>query len=192
MDLSESRHLTAESIAAYLAGEVSAEQRAAAQQHLLTCPDCRLDVAEASELGKERRRVRWLTVGLPAAAAAVLAVVLLGPATRDVTDDTPILRGEQAEGTVRFEAVSPINGTEVSRDSLVFRWRSEGTQAHYVMTLIDEDGDVLWTTGTPDTMLGLPRDVGLVSGQQYFWYVDALLEGARSSTTGVQEFLVRQ
>ena len=192
MVFTETGHLTPEMIAAYLGQKVSGEGRQAVQQHLLTCKECRLDLADASELGAVRRRVRWLAVGLPAAAAAVLAVVLLGPATRDATDDTPLLRGEQAEGTVRFEAVSPINGAEVSRDSLAFRWRSEGAQAHYVMTLTDENGDIVWTTGTSDTTLGLPRDVGLVSGQQYFWYVDALLEGARSSTTGVQEFLVKQ
>jgi len=192
MVFTETGHLTPELIAAYLEQQVSADERQAVQQHLLTCKACRLDLAEASELGAVRRRGRWLAVGLPAAAAAVLAVVLLGPATRDATDDTPLLRGEQAEGTVRFEAVSPINGAEVSRDSLAFRWRSEGAQAHYVMTLTDENGDIVWTTGTSDTTLGLPRDVGLVSGQQYFWYVDALLEGARSSTTGVQEFSVKQ
>ena len=192
MAFTETGHLTPEMIAAYLEREVSGEGQQAVQQHLLTCKECRLDLAEASELGAVRRRVRWLAVGLPAAAAAVLAVVLLGPAMRDATDDTPVLRGAQAVGTERFEAVSPINGTEMSRDSLVFHWRSEGTQAHYVMTLTDENGDVLWTTGTSDTTLGLPRDVGLVSGQTYFWYVDALLEGARSSTTGVQEFSVER
>ncbi len=192
MAFTDTGHLTPELISAYLGQEVSADEQQAVQQHLLTCKECRLDLAEASELGAVPRRVRWLAVGLPAAAAAVLAVVLLGPAMRDATDDTPVLRGAQAEGTERFEAVSPINGTEMSRDSLVFRWRSEGTQAHYVMTLTDENGDVLWTTGTSDTTLGLPRNVGLVSGQTYFWYVDALLEGARSSTTGVQEFSVEQ
>ena len=192
MVFTETGHLTPEMLAAYLGQEVSGEERQAVQQHLLTCKECRMDLAEASELGAVRRRVRWLAVGVPAAAAAVLAVVLLGPATRGVTDDTPVLRGEQAEGTVRFEAVSPINEAEVSRDSLLFRWRSEGAQAHYVMTLTDKNGDIVWTTGTSDTTLGLPRDVGLVSGQEYFWYVDALLEGARSSTTGVQDFLVKQ
>ena len=192
MVFTETGHLTPEMIAAYLGQEVSGEERQAVQQHLLTCKECRVDLAEASELGAARHRVRWLAVGLPAAAAAVLAVALFGPSTRDVTNDTTVLRGEQAEGTERFEAVSPINGTEMSRDSLVFRWRSEGAQAHYVMTLTDENGDVLWTTGTSDTTLGFPRDVGLVSGRTYFWYVDALLEGARSSTTGVQEFLVKQ
>ncbi len=192
MAFTETGHLTPEMIAAYLEREVSGQGRQAVQQHLLTCKECRVDLAEASEFGAVGRRDRWLAVGVPAAAAAVLAVVLIGPATRDVTDDTPVFRGEQAEGTVRFDAVSPIGGTEVSRDSLVFRWRSEGAQAHYVMTLTDENGDIVWTTGTSDTTLGLPRDVGLVSGQQYFWYVDALLDGARSSTTGVQEFLVKQ
>ncbi len=192
MAFTQTGHLTPEMIAAYLGQEVSGDGQQAVQQHLLTCKECRVDLAEASDLGRERRRVRWMAVGLPAAAAAVLAVVLLGPSMRDVTDDTPVLRGEQAEGTVLFEAVSPINGTEVSRDSLLFRWRSEGAQAHYVMTLTDENGDIVWTTGTSDTTLGLSQNVSLVSGQEYFWYVDALLEGARSSTTGVQEFLVKQ
>ncbi|MCH7717661.1 MAG: zf-HC2 domain-containing protein [Gemmatimonadetes bacterium] len=191
MVFTETGHLTPEMIAAYLGQEVSGEERQAVQQHLLTCKECRVDLAEASELGAVGRRVRWLAVGLPAAAAAVLAVVLLGPATRDATDDTPVLRGEQAEGTARFKAVSPVDGAEVSLDSLVFRWRSEGTGVHYLLTLTDENGDVFWTAGTSDTSLALPLEVGLATGQRYFWYVDALLEGARSSTTGVREILIQ-
>ena len=84
-----------------------------------------------------------------------------------------------------------MDGAEVSRDSLVFRWRSEGTGVHYLLTVTDENGDVLWTAGTSDTSLALPLDVGLVPGQRHFWYVDALLEGARSSTTGVREILIQ-
>ncbi len=63
--------------------------------------------------------------------------------------------------------------------------------AHYVLTVTDENGDVVWTAETSDTSLVLPRGVDLKSGSRYYWYVDALLDDARSSTTGVREFTIR-
>ena len=48
----------------------------------------------------------------------------------------------------------------------------------------------MFTNDLADTTLVLPRSVGLELGAPYFWYVDALLEGARSTSTGVQEFRV--
>ena len=186
-------HLSPELIAAYLNQAVSLAERQDVERHLLICKDCRVDLTEASELGKERRRVRWMVVAVPAAAAAAVAVFMLGPAQRETlpSGGPPVMRGEQAEGTLRFAAVSPMDGAEVSRDSLVFSWRSEGTGVHYLLTLTDGNGDVLWTAGTSDTSLALPLEVGLAPGQRYFWYVDALLERARSSTTGVREILIQ-
>ncbi len=193
MGLNDSQHLRPELIAAYLAQEASADERQAVQRHLLTCRDCRRDVAEASELGTGRKRRRWIAVSIPAAAAAAVAVAILVPAERAGVDssDRPVMRREQAVGIKLFAAVTPAEGAAVGSDTLVFRWRSEGSGTHYLLTLTDANGDVVWTEGTSDTTLVLPRDVGLKSGGRYFWYVDALLEGARSSTTGVLEFQVR-
>ncbi len=189
MALVDNQHLTPELISAYLGQAASAEEHRMAQRHLLACAACRKDVAEAAELTATVRPRRWPAVAIPAAAAAVVVFLLL-PGQGTGPAETPI-RGPGTEGVQQFAAVAPAEGAPILGDSLVFLWRSEGPDVHYVLTVTDENGDVVWTAGTPDTSLVPPRGVGLQSGHRYFWYVDALLENARSSTTGVREFTIR-
>jgi len=186
--VTDSQHLTPELIAAFLAREVSTEELQVVQNHLLACRACREDVDEAALLTAGRRPRRWVLFTIPAAAAAALFLLLPG---QGVHPDGTTVRGPGTEGVRQFAVVMPPERVAVSGDSLVFQWRSEGPEVHYVLTLTDEDGDVLWTAGTPDTVLVPPRGVGLRAGRRYFWYVDALLDGARSSTTGVREFTVQ-
>ncbi len=122
------------------------------------------------------------------AAAAVFAILVLGP---EGTESDSVLRGQRADGTRTFAAVVPAVDAEVRAGSLVFTWRSEGTGVHYLLTVTEESGDVLWTADTSDTTVVLPNNVGVTPGQRYYWYVDALLEGAASSTTGVRAFVLR-
>lgn len=187
--MTDSQHLTPELIAAYLAQEASEEEHRAVQRHLLACGDCRRDVAQASELTQDRKPRHWIAVAIPAVAAAVALLVLV-PGQGTSPDETAT-RGPGTEGVRQFATVTPAEGAPVSGDSLVFLWRSEGYDVHYVLTVTDENGDVVWTAGTRDTSLVPPRGAGLKSDNTYFWYVDALLEGARSSTTGVREFAIR-
>jgi hypothetical protein len=193
MTPTSAEHIEPEAIAAYLDRGLSAEERQAVERHLLVCGECRRDLAEAADLGSARRPRRWVMVGIPAAAAAVLALVIFGPLQSPGirNPDRPTVRGEQAEGTRSFAPVAPIDGAELAVDSIAFSWRSEGPGVHYLLTLTDENGDIVWSTGTADTSLSLPREVGLQPGQRYYWYADALLQGARSSTTGILEFRVR-
>jgi len=188
--LTDRQHLSPEIIAAYLAREASPEERRVVLQHLLVCPDCRLDTDEARELGTDRRRQLWAAAAIPVAAAAALLLVLMPD--QPTTPAGTAVRGPALEGVRQFAAVTPVNGTAVASDSIVFWWHSEGAGVHYVLTVTDENGDVVWTAPTADTTLAPPRGVGLAPGQHYYWYVDALLEDARSSTTGVQEFSVRR
>ena len=190
----EGEHMRPDIIAAYLNRAVAREEKEAIELHLLVCRDCRRDLAEAAELGQRRRAKRVLVWGAPAAAAAVLALFLLGPFGRIgvPSGGDAVLRGQPTEGTARFAALAPPEGVAVAVDSLEFAWRSAGGQVHYLLTLTDENGDVVWTTGTSDTTAVLPRSVGLQPGGRYFWYVDALLEGAASSTTGIHEFVVNR
>jgi hypothetical protein len=187
--VTDSQHLSPELIAAYLAREASAEEHQAVQKHLLACRACREDVDEAGLLTAGRRPRRWVIVAIPAAAAAAALFLLLpGPG---VGPERTTVRGPGTEGVRQFAVVRPTERMQVAGDSVVFQWRSEGPEVHYVLTLTDEDGDVVWSAGTPDTVLVPPRGAGLKPGSRYFWYVDALLDGARSSTTGVREFTVR-
>lgn len=189
MALTDPQHLSPELIAAYLAHEASAEEHRTVQRHLVACADCRRDVAEAAALTADPRPRRWIAIAIPAAAAAVALFVLLpGQGTRP---DGLATRGPGTEGVRQFSAVMPAEKAPVSVDSLMFLWQSEGPSAHYVLTVTDESGDVVWTAETSDTSLVLPRGVDLKSGNRYYWYVDALLDDARSSTTGVREFTIR-
>ena len=70
--------------------------------------------------------------------------------------------------------------------------KAAGEAAHYVFTLTDASGDVVFTNGQPDTTLMLPPSVGLSPGAQYFWVVDALLDGARFTSTDFQGFVVER
>ena len=193
MAQSKDEHLEAKTIASYLDGALSIDERQAVERHFLVCGSCRRDWAEAAEFGRKPRTGRWVAVGIPAAAAAALVLAFLGPLqqSRVRSPGRPILRGAQTEGVLTFAAVAPVGGAELPVSNVAFSWRSEGPDAHYLLTLTDENGDVVWSTSTTDTLLALPREVGLVREGRYFWFVDALLEGARSSTTGVQEFVVK-
>jgi len=189
-DVTDPQHLTPAIIAAYLAQEASPEEHRIAQEHLLTCPECRRDMDEAQVLGAEREPRRWAPVAIPAAAAAIV-LFLLVPGLRRPSEPVAV-RGPATEGVPQFAAVTPADGSTVFGDSVSFVWRSEGPTAHYVLTVTDENGDVVWTAPTSDTTLAPPRGVGLAVGRRYYWYVDALLENARSSTTGVHEFGIRR
>ena len=189
MVVTDTQHLEPDRIVAYLARELPPDELRSVQQHLLDCQDCRQDMAEASKLAGDGRPRRWLAIALPAAAAAVALVVVFSGQGADT--GSAITRGPGAEGVRQFAAVSPAVGASVAGDSVTFVWRSEGSGAHYAVTVTDENGDVVWTIGTSDTTVVPPRGVELTAGRSYFWYVDALLEGARSSTTGVQEFTIR-
>jgi len=183
-------HVTADWIAAYLDGGLTREERERLERHLLVCADCRKDLADASELTPRETR-RWLVGGGVSAALAAAAVLMLWLGANDAgsrLDRSPVLRGSATD--VQVEAVTPSEGADVAADSLVFTWRSAGATASYVFTLTDEDGDVLYTASQSDTTLVLPRSVGLAPAGQYYWVVDALLDGARSATSGFQGFRV--
>jgi len=183
--------MTAERIVAYLDGGLIAEERENLERHMPVCSECRHDLAEASELAGQDRS-RWLTRAVPvaAAAAAVLLLWVGGPEMLQRPAGEPTLRGPGAAAPL--EIVSPIDGSATDPESLVFSWRAAGAGAHYVFTLTDANGDIVFTNGQPDTTLVLPRSVGLDPGAQYFWVVDALLDGARSTSTRFQGFVVER
>jgi len=177
--------MTSERIAAYLDGGLTPEEREGLEEHLVVCSECRQDLAEASDL-TGRKRPHWLVLAVPLAAAAALILFFMGVPMRTPLEDTARLRGPAA-GTA-LAIVSPLDGSASHPDSLVFRWRAAGAEAHYIFTLTDAQGDVVFTDDLADTTLVLPESVDLEPGRPYFWWVDALLDGARSTSTGVQEF----
>jgi len=188
-----SDHLTPHEIAAYLAGSVTGTDRDQMERHLTICDPCRLEMVAGSRDVPRPNPAKWVAVAVPLAAAAVMATLLLlpsGPRPDPATPVSPVLRGESSEGVPTFDALEPADGETVGAAGIQFGWRSKGSDAHYSLTLADAQGDVVWTRTSPDTVLALPDEILLEAGSTYFWFVDALLPGARFATTGIQKFMV--
>lgn len=186
-------HPSTETLSGYLDGMLSREQARIVEEHLDRCPACRSDLQAVTSVLRSRRRTKWVRLGLPS--AAVAAAVLLVLARGREASLEPVLRDTQpiAADAGRFEAVFPGSTIPVPIDSVVFRWRSASPDRGtlYRLTLTDERGDVLWTTETRDTT-AVPEGTGrLSSGLRYLWYVDALLPGAVTATTGIRDFRIR-
>lgn len=179
-----------ERLTRHVAGLATDEEVREAERHLLLCRECRhalVATATRHRSAERRRRARRVA---PFAAAAVL-VLSIGTylARSQGSPDGTVLRGAPVAGG--FLAVAPVRDAGVSADAVVFTWTGAPGDAYYALTLTDAGGAVVWSTETADTAIALPAEVRLQAGARYYWFIDALLDGANSATTGVQEFQVR-
>ncbi|HEX4628310.1 MAG TPA: zf-HC2 domain-containing protein [Gemmatimonadales bacterium] len=186
-------HLASTELAGYLDSRLAAADRARIEAHLADCAACRGELIDAGRLLKslpERRsRFMWGAAGAAGVAAAVVALVVArsGP---QVGSLRPGERGGDA-GTPAIAVVRPGSGAIVSPSAPEFVWHPAGADAQYRVTLTTERGDVVWaSTVLADTVRVVPASVRLRGGQEYFWYVDALLPDGRSATSGVRRFTV--
>jgi hypothetical protein len=197
MPQSHAGHLTPGQISAYLAGTIDGPDRQEMERHMTACDSCRREMVAASELIPRAGSRKWVAVLAPVAAAAAIAALLLVPSHGPGgTSSTPVpgtvLRSEGSEAIPGIEVVEPSPGATVATQGTQFRWKSAGEDPLYRVTLTDDGGDVVWTATASDTVLGLPTEIILEGGRSYFWFVDALLPGARSATSGIQRFTVQR
>jgi len=185
-------HLDAATTASYLDGRLEARETERVRSHLADCDECRAEVVEVAGAAERITSTKRRRLYVPAAAAAVAALVLIGgPLTRDA-DRGDVLRAPDRIGTQgaadAIAAVTPSAGATVDPSGLVLTWRAVGPQTMYRVTVTDSGGDPLWSRETRDTAVLLPAQVVLERGAPYRWYVDALFPDGRTATTGVQSF----
>src|SRR5688572_22565271 len=95
------RHLDSNQIAAYVDGGVHGEERMSIEAHLAGCAECRAEVADVSRIVRTAPAARRFPsrIWIPVAAAAVFAVLWVGPrALRDRAE--PELREEAVTMTI--------------------------------------------------------------------------------------------
>jgi hypothetical protein len=182
-------HLSPERIAAYLAHKLSAGDRDVVEKHLTFCKRCRGEVVGAARFQNKwtprRKYMRFVTI---LAAAALVVLVLSVDRVRTV-DAISTLRSTSSS-LPTFETVSPVDGGTANGIELRFVWRAEQDEPFYDLHVLDAIGDEVWAHSTADTSVLLAEHVHLEPGQTYFWFVDALLRGVQTSTTGIREFTV--
>lgn len=184
-------HLSATDLAGYLGGGGAPADRARIQAHLAQCAECRDDaVATTRILGAERRAraIRRAVVAAAAVAAVLVLVLVTRPAPTPIDQPTTRGLGSGASSEPQVRALSPIGGVPLGAGPTSFIWRSIPGALEYRLTVTDANGKVLWTRRAQDTTLTPPLEVPLGRGIAYYWFVDALLPGGRSVTSGAQEF----
>jgi len=187
----ERGHLSDEEMARYLDRSLSAAERGEVDGHLASCAECRAEVRAAAQIVRDLgQRSLWIRGSALAAAAAAVALIVTNPFAQDETRD-PTLRGPDTPldvGDRQVTAVTPEDGASVQRSELTFVWRPLEADARYRFTLTNVLGEDIWSVDTVDTSLMVPADIELQQGENYLWYVDALLLDGRSVTTGTRRF----
>lgn len=195
LDLASQQHPGPDELSAYLEGSLAGTERTQIEAHLAGCDGCREDVVEVLRLFRPaaRRRVWYVAAGVAAAALAGLLVLAL-PLGQESGPAGPVLRGPPTalpeENLPSIQIVQPVEGSTLEPAALHFAWRALDPTASYRVTITNETGDVVWTESTTDTTASLPPDSVLSREATYFWYVDALMPGGRSFTSGVHEFRI--
>ena len=186
-------HLETAVIAAYLDGNLGENDLDDVESHLADCEACSREVLALHDTLRsyERRKVRRVWLPAVAVAAVLAGLFLLQPWVENPAlpeREMPLERGAADVDGSSLQALAPENGASVGARGLGFAWRSVGPGARYLLTLTTVNGDSVWTAVTADTSAVLPNDVTVIPGEEYYWYVDALLPSGETATTGVRNF----
>lgn len=182
-------------------GELDREDHEAALDHILGCSQCTAvhqsllvlkgnahtfdsGAPAPSDIPKPSRR-RWLLPGVLAAAAMLLVIVLRPPGSgmnesgSSIPTD-PVLRSPQPREAAT--PLSPVGRTSMSK--VVFSWRPSPVAPVSIVQLIDDEGELVWTSReTESTSIDWPIDLAQSPGR-YYWRVLSLGEagdGERAS-----------
>jgi hypothetical protein len=202
-------HLNESDIAGFLDGDCTASEHSRIERHLEECAACRRAVVDVGRIAAaydpghpassrssprtrravDKTRLIWAVAGT-ALAASLTLVVLNRPDQGDATLRSAVRSSEPSAFVSRPTLVvaSPADDTEVTGDSVYFRWNSRG-RSGYRMTILDETGASVFTRDTPDTLVVIATAPMLASGHRYFWRVDAISDGV-IATSAIRTFRV--
>lgn len=189
MTTPNTEHLDPEVVAAFAEGTLPEDEADAVRRHLAECPECRREIQEVARIlaavpTRPRRPVpTW-------AAAAAVAILALG---------IPLLRwgggGTGGNGlrapVTEFETLGPGQVRAGDPGGIRFTWSAGPAGSTFRITLLDEQGDRIWSSETGDTTVLLPAEVPVMPGGSYYWYVDALAPDGRTLTAGPTPLEVR-
>ena len=172
-----------EAILAVIQREGSEDERLAALDHVMACPDCHREyewltaVEEAATRTTPRARdvaaARWWQRGAPLALAAtvLLAVGILLIPKLNRGRPEPV-RGSESD----IVPVGPAGDAQV-RLPFTLVWHPLNGATRYVVEIQTPDGVVAFADTTADTTLAVTEASRLTAGSDYRWWVREVTDG---------------
>src|SRR5687768_7391121 len=141
-DPGSDQHLQPDQVAAYVDGSLATDARAHVQAHLALCAECRRELVDVSRIvgTLPGRRLVRRRVWIPAAAAAVLAIVLARP----VETPSPTESGHRQTAVLTTGAPRAILPADTVRSARSLIWSSVAGADRYRLRLFDASGTVIW------------------------------------------------
>ena len=179
-------HLTSDTIAQLANGRLEGAERTAALAHADACEGCRGDLTYV--VGFERRRRRRRAAIIAGGVLTVAIAIFVIPPSTQITGPSVVRSGE--EGVPTVASYLPANGAEVDGDSIRFVWQNMGPDTNYRLWVSTSTGEPLLNRAVRDTSAYLPVTPPLMSGQAYFWFIDALMGDGGVARSDVWRFTI--
>jgi len=164
-------------LAAFVLGDLSGEDRSRCADHIPSCRACTADYralaevhAQASEelRPRDRRRAAWVAAAV--VALAVAGALIVARSGR---------REESFRGTTPAAAsVEPADGAALARAPAALHWPAQRDAEGYRVKLFASSGDAIWEEDAPKgDRIDVPEAVRsrLEPGRSYFWTVEVRL-----------------
>lgn len=210
--------LTTEIKRAFLADELSIEQREMAETHLAACRACRHQVANLFSDGTEifsapnslKQRAKQIPFGQEkrnffasffayfqqpvAIAATVVLLVAVSSIAFFVLRETQPTQNSQQEkfrkgnSSNKLQLLSPNANAKISTEQIEFRWAKVVNAKDYTLIVLDEKGDIVGQETTTQESLSFNAST-LEKGKSYFWFVKAKLPDGTTTDSDTAKFV---
>ena len=138
-------------------------------------------------------------VAQPPVAQAPSAGATTAPIPHDVphaaavappSSNSPTTTVRRSAALAALKVMSPAENATLSPRDLEFRWQALPDSISYELSLVTEDGDVVWQGRVEGTPARLPEGVALQAGAKYFVWVRAYLAGGATVKSAAVPFRV--
>jgi len=184
-------------LASYIEGGLSERDHGDFEMHMADCPFCieRIGIlgrasesAAALAISEQTRAVsnkrpRWQHASRWASAALVVIAVgftvnLQSP--EEVKNLPPATERYVRQVSFFPEILSPLEGSAVDPDNLVFKWKDVPGSLFYDIRIVSDDGALITRQRVWDTQWLLPAETQLQAGSEYFVRVDAFISEGKA------------
>ncbi len=170
-------------VASYIDRGLSDADRSRVEDHMVECPECRDNLAEAQHLVAKLRRPRRIAALAGVFAVAAAALFVITPALTRARQPLDLVTRD-ATASSALAAYAPEG--DARNQPLRFVWGSAPDAVSYHFTLSSADGTTVWSFSGPDTSAVLPATVTLNRAVNYVWYADAILNDGSTRSTGLK------